>query len=80
MAKYFLLGDASDLWLVDVEAGSVVPISEELLASPFSSDVLKLVDRARRNGMSLIRGVSVAISGDARAELATKSYSENNEN
>ncbi|MCX8279945.1 hypothetical protein OSJ77_07080 [Phyllobacterium sp. 0TCS1.6C] len=80
MAKYFLLGDASDLWLVDVEAGSVVPISEELLASPFSSDMLKLVDRARRNGMSLIRGVSVAISGDARAELATKSYSENNEN
>ena len=81
MAKYFILGEtgSENLWLVNVEGGSVEPLSFEDLPAASAEDtgLAQLIRDARKRNITAIKGVDIAVSVDSRSEAATMSLSEN---
>lgn len=71
MAKYFILGETGNdqLWLVDVENGTVAPA-----AGAGDAGLVKVIETARQQGLTTIKGVDVAIATNNRSDSATKSH------
>ncbi|SDP77217.1 hypothetical protein SAMN05428967_3356 [Phyllobacterium sp. YR620] len=78
MAKYFIIGEtgSNDLWLVDVDNRSVEPVTDAALQKAGAADpgFIGVVDKARRNGITTIKGVSIAIATNSRSEAETESF------
>jgi len=74
MAKYFIIGEAGkdELWLVDVQAKSVEQLTDADLQG---ADFFKDVKEARKNGVSVVKGISIAVATDSRSAADTKMHS-----
>ncbi|EJN02136.1 hypothetical protein [Phyllobacterium sp. YR531] len=78
MAKYFIIGetDSKELWLVDLDNRSVEPLTEEILAKSQAADAgfVEILERARANGITTLKGVSIAIATNSRSEAVSQSF------
>ncbi|HMF69544.1 MAG TPA: hypothetical protein VK602_18265 [Phyllobacterium sp.] len=74
MAKYFIIGEAGkdELWLVDVQAKSVEQLTDADLQG---ADFFKDVKEARKNGVSVVKGINIAVATDSRSAADTKMHS-----
>lgn len=78
MAKYFVLGEAEtdDLWLVDLENGTVAPFSDADLkaSSAGDPDLIEAVKTARTHGITATKGVKIAIATNNRSASKSQSH------
>jgi hypothetical protein len=78
MAKYFIIGEtgSNELWLVDVDNRSVEPVTDAALKKANAADpgFVGVVDKARKNGITTIKGISVAVATSSRSEAETESF------
>jgi hypothetical protein len=80
MSKYFIIGEAGndELWLVDVEKGTVAPLTDKALktSGADAADLVKVIKSAKKQGLTTIKGVNAAIAVSSRSNVTTKSLSE----
>jgi hypothetical protein len=80
MSKYFIIGEAGndELWLVDVEKGTVAPFTDKALktSGADAADLVKVIKSAKKQGLTTIKGVNAAIAVSSRSNVTTKSLSE----
>jgi hypothetical protein len=76
MAKFVLLGLAEEdrMLVVDCEGLTVTAVDPSQTSAPDQKDNLAAVTNARRRGLTLIRGVNVAIATTERSETASFPY------
>lgn len=69
MEKYFIIGEAGtdELWLVNTAENRV-----EKLNSAAAGPVIETINTARKNGITLIKGVSIAIVTNSRTGADVK--------
>ncbi|MGN8024434.1 hypothetical protein ACTJJ7_27355 [Phyllobacterium sp. 22229] len=69
MEKYFIIGEAGtdELWLVNTAENRV-----EKLNSAAAGSVIETINTARKNGITLIKGVSIAIVTNSRTGADVK--------
>lgn len=69
MEKYFIIGEAGtdELWLVNTTENRV-----EKLNSIAAGPVIESINTARKNGITLIKGVSIAIVTNSRTGADVK--------
>ena len=69
MEKYFIIGDAGtdELWLVNTAENRV-----EKLNSAAAGSVIETINTERKNGITLIKGVSIAIVKNSRTGADVK--------
>ncbi len=74
MAKYFIIGEAGkdELWLVDVQAKTVEQLTD---ADLNSADFFKDAKQAKKSGVSVVKGISIAVATDSRSAADTKMHS-----
>ncbi len=72
MAKLVVLGVAgeTDLWLVDLTAGTVTPTSSAALTGAAAGSAAS-IDQLRSTGYSIIKGVDLAVVADDLAQPAS---------
>ncbi|ATU92731.1 hypothetical protein [Phyllobacterium zundukense] len=75
MAKYFIIGETGKdkLWLVDVKKGSVTELPEADLKTANDSDLIQIVENARKHGITTIKGINLAIATNTRPEPGSRS-------
>ncbi len=78
MAKYFIIGEtnSNELWLVDVDNRSVEPVTDAALKKSNAADpgFIGVIDKARKNGITTIKGVSVAVATSSRTDAKSNSF------
>jgi hypothetical protein len=81
MAKYFIIGEAgeNELWLVDIDSGIATAMNETDLGNLTGTDILQVIETARKSGVTAIKGINIAIASGTRAGAKARSYSESNQ-
>jgi len=78
MAKFFVIGEtgSNDLWLVDVDNRTVEPVTDAALKKSKAVDpgFVGIIDQARKNGITTIKGVSIAVVTSSRSVAAAHSF------
>ncbi|MGV2817678.1 hypothetical protein [Phyllobacterium sp. SL163] len=69
MEKYFIIGEAGtdELWLVNTSENRV-----EKLSGIAAGPVIETINTARKNGLTLIKGISIAIATNSRTGADVK--------
>lgn len=67
MTKYFIIGETNgdELWLVDVDKGTVAPVIDE-------GPVIRAVKKAQKNGGTIITGISIGVATNSRSGADAK--------
>lgn len=78
MAKYFIIGetDSKELWLVDLDNRVVEPLTDSILAKSQAADAgfVEVLEQARANGITTLKGISIAIATNSRSEAVSQSF------
>ncbi|MBA8878982.1 hypothetical protein [Phyllobacterium myrsinacearum] len=63
MTKYYIIGEAGtdDLWLINIEKNII-----EKIDNTFEGPVIETIKKARKSGVTITKGINVAIVTNSR--------------